>query len=235
MAFLLCAAFVSQYAPAQAASNTASQSQSSSTSSNPQKPKPPKEANPFPEDTNSVPVLPSANAADAPAPDSSSEIAVPLPGADSDPVHSPDEAAPVGEGSSASSSSAGMDNLLKPPPDTDRDSKHRKLEVPEETHTESAAEDESVGNYYLNQKNWRAALSRFESALVLDPENPDVYWGLAESQRHLGNYASAKVNYLKVTEYDPDSKHGKDARKLLKEPDLANARAVSSDSHALQQ
>jgi Tfp pilus assembly protein PilF len=120
-----------------------------------------------------------------------------------------------------------MDNLLKPPPDSDSTSKHRKLSVPEETHQESAKEDESVGSYYLDQKNWKAALSRFESAVVLDPENPDVYWGLAEAQRHTGDYFNAKANYLKVTEYDPDSRHGKEAKKFLKDPELANAKAVS--------
>jgi hypothetical protein len=28
--------------------------------------------------------------------------------------------------------------------------------------------------------------------------------------------------------YDPDGKHGKDARKALKEPEIANAKAVAS-------
>ena len=94
---------------------------------------------------------------------------------------------------------------------------------------ESAKQDESVGAYYLDQKNWRAALSRFESALVLDPENPDVFWGLAEAQRQLGDYANAKANYMKVMEYDPDSKHSKDAKKYPKQPEIANAPAVSSE------
>jgi len=39
-------------------------------------------------------------------------------------------------------------------------------------HEEAATEDINVGGYYLQTKNWKAALSRFESALVLDPENP---------------------------------------------------------------
>jgi hypothetical protein len=30
-----------------------------------------------------------------------------------------------------------------------------------------------------------------------------------------------------VAEYDPDSKHGKEAVKLLKDPEIANARAVA--------
>jgi tetratricopeptide (TPR) repeat protein len=97
--------------------------------------------------------------------------------------------------------------------------------VPE--HHETAAEDESVGAYYLDQKNWKAALSRFQSALVLDPDNPDVYWGLAESERHLGNFTEARANYLKVIAYDRDSRHGKEARKALKEPEIAKAKPAA--------
>jgi len=42
-----------------------------------------------------------------------------------------------------------------------------------------------VGGYYLEKKNWKAAQSRFESAMVLSPDDPGVYWGLAEAARHL--------------------------------------------------
>ena len=124
-----------------------------------------------------------------------------------------------------------MDDVLKPPPDTGRPGKGRKDEADADVpHREGPKEDESVGSYYLDQKNWKAALSRFESALVLDPENPEVYWGLGEAERHMGNYANAKAHYMKLVEYDPDSKHGKEAKKLLKEPELANAPAVSSNA-----
>ena len=78
--------------------------------------------------------------------------------------------------------------------------------------------------YYLDNKDWKAALSRFQSALVLDPDNPDVYWGLAEAERHLGNFADARANYQKVMDYDPGSRHAKEARKALQDPDFANAK-----------
>lgn len=184
----------------------------------------PSEANPFPVDTNSVPVMPSSNAptADSPAPVAN----VPAPAEDNDPVRSPeDPAEPTAAGDSSSSSFSGEDRIL-PPPDTDaRGGKHKQQE-PE--HVESAKEDENVGGYYLGEHNWKAALSRFESALVLDPENPDVYWGMGEAQRHLGNLAGAKASYQKVVDYDPDSKHGKDARKLLKDSELANVPTASA-------
>ena len=192
-------------------------------------PKGQQNANPFPDDANSVPVLPSMNSSAPPPPDANdSGAAAALPPADSDPVRSPEEAGPAADVGSSSSDS-GLDNLLKPPPD-EKPSKHAGANDPDQPHVESAKEDESVGSYYLDQKNWKAALSRFESAVVLDPENPDVYWGLAEAQRHVGDFASAKANYQKVMEYDPDSKHSKEAKKILKDPEMANAKAVSANA-----
>ena len=96
----------------------------------------------------------------------------------------------------------------------------------EPTHSESAKEDIDVGGYYLDKKNWHAAMSRFQSAMVLDPENPDVYWGLAEAERHLGDFAEARAYYQKVVDYDPDSKHAKEASKALKDPEIANAKST---------
>ena len=192
--------------------------------------KPADASNPFPEDTNNVPVMPSATAPAA-ANVPSSAVPAAAPGADADPVRSPDDPRPDADTGAEgfSSSASGLDRVM-PPPDTDinaqRNRKGRGAPPPE--HQETAAEDEKVGNYYLDEKNWRAALSRFESALVLDPENPDVYWGMAEAQRHLGKFAEAKSSYEKLVEYDPDSKHGKEARKMLKDPQLANAPTAST-------
>lgn len=188
------------------------------------KPQAGQQANPFPDDTNTVPVLPSANSSAASSPSATDSGNVSLPSDENDPVRSPDEGQPyAGDSGSSSSSSAGLDNLLKPPPDIGKNGQ------PKDEPKAGPKEDESVGSYYLDQKNWKAALSRFESAFVLDPENPDVYWGLAESQRHLGNFADAKKNYLKVMEYDPDSKHSKEAKKILKEPEMETAKAVSAN------
>jgi hypothetical protein len=195
--------------------------------------------NPFPEDTNSVPVMPSRNSPDLPpgVGDESGNGRMSMPAEDLDPVRSPEDAAAAAESSETTSSSSltGLGDLLPPPDDNTQPGKrNRKGQeiVPE--HHETATEDVNVGNYYLDNKNWKAALSRFQSALVLDPANPDVYWGLAESERHLGDFADARANYLKVTEYDPDSRHGKEARKALKDPEIANAKAASSGQPAVE-
>ena len=166
--------------------------------------------------------------AKAPQPSESNPGSTSLPGEDNDPVRSPDD--PVADSSDSSNSSSsssltGLDRAIAPPPDNDKRGKNAK-QAPE--HQETAAEDENVGSYYLSTKNWRAALSRYQSALVLDPENPEVYWGLAEAQRHLGDFAKAKANYLKLLDYDPDSKHGKEAKKILDNPELAKAPTASA-------
>ncbi|HEY1647905.1 MAG TPA: tetratricopeptide repeat protein [Terracidiphilus sp.] len=200
----------------------------------------PSNTNAFPEDESSVPVLPSNNTPALPPGsfDGSVNGRAVLPAGDIDPVESPDDAPATaggtGTGSSSSSSLSGIDSLM-PGPDDEQPTKHgRKRDQIEPEHQETAVEDEKVGQYYLDNKNWRAALSRFQSAMVLDPDNPDVYWGLAESNRHLAKYPDARANYLKVIEYDPDSKHAKEAKKALEEPELANAKASAAQQPAAQ-
>jgi hypothetical protein len=191
--------------------------------------------NPFPEDTSTVPVMPSKTTPPLPegtpyhAPESSPVPLVPLTSEDVDPVRSPDDPAPAASGPAAefSSSLTGVERLLPKSGDDDQQSgkKRKLLVIKEPTHHEVASKDIEVGSYYLDRKNWKAALSRFESAMILDPENPEVYWGLAEAEHHLGDYAHAKEHYLKLLEYDPDGPHGKQARKELKDPALEKAQS----------
>ena len=185
--------------------------------------------NPFPEDTTSVPVLPNASTSSQPdQPVSESSGRVTLPAGDTDPARSPDEsgsASPSQPGDESTSSVPGIDRI-QPRDDEDTKRKGRKSDEPE--FHETAANDIDVGKYYLERKDWKAAQSRFQSAMILDPENPDVFWGLAESARHLGDFAGARSYYTKVVDYDPDSRHGKDAKKALKDPEIANAQSTAS-------
>lgn len=182
--------------------------------------------NPFPEDEKSVPLMPAANAPDFSADVNGGHAAVPA--VDKDPVRSPDDEET--DSSQAvdgfSSSRSGLGNVMAPPPDEPT----RKGEKGDDSAVDSfpretPKEDVDVGTYYLNNHDWKGALSRFQSALVLAPDNPDVYWGLAECERHLGQYAAARANYLKVMEYDPGSHHAKDAKKALRDPEIANAKS----------
>jgi hypothetical protein len=193
--------------------------------------------NPFPEDTSTVPVMPTKTAPALPEGTFGAEsMGLPLPGEDLDPVRSPDDPAPAaasGPEEDSSSSLTGMERLL-PNPEDEQPGKKKKLSVKEPSHQEAASKDIEVGGYYLDRKNWKAALSRFESALVLDPENPEVYWGLAEAEHHLGNFADAKTHYLKLLDYDPDGPHGRQARKELKEPEIANGKNAAPGQTATE-
>lgn len=198
-----------------------------------QKP-PSSDANPFPEDTSNIPVVPingQPTAAPAPEPSSEGRGTTSLLRNDTDPVHSPDDPTSDSSADSGFSSSlAGSGDINIPDDVKAKPRKRGKANEPTEVvHQETAKEDEDVGTYELGRRNWKAALSRFQSAVVTDPENPDVYWGMAESERELGDFANAKSNYAKVMEYDPDSKHAKEAKKWLKEPQLANAPPVSKN------
>ena len=203
-------------------------------------PKSAADANPFPEDTKDIPLMPNhplaapgaGDAGDSPAnsspssdaPSGSEAATLPPLRDEADPVTSPDEElTPAAEGSSSSLSA--MDKYM--PRDDEEEGKHgkkRKLEVKREpTHQEAASKDIEVGAYYIETKNWKAALSRFESAVIIDPENPDVYWGLAVAQQHLGKFAEAKSNYKILLDFDPDGPHGREARKAMKDPAIASA------------
>ena len=219
--------------------NTAGSSQSKPADA--QQPSAPPESNPFPEDTSSVPVIPTSSSSAAPTPafDAGDSGRIHLPRVDSDPVRSPDDVASGAETSDSegfSSSLQGLDQLIQPPKDDGkRDKKHRGGDLDESMPHAGPKEDISVGSYYMQTGNWRGALSRFESALVLAPDNPEVYWGLAEAQRHLGNYSAAKAYYLQLIAYDPDSRHGKDASKILKQPEMVSATAAAPGAPAARQ
>lgn len=223
----------SQNQPAQQSDQNSSKgnAQQPAAGDNAQKPSP-AGGNPFPEDEKSVPLMPAANAPDFSA-DMNGEHAA-APAVDKDPVRSPDDEAPDASDATDgfSSSRSGLGNVMAPPADEPtRKGKKGDDSAIDAFPRETPKEDVDVGTYYLENHDWKGALSRFQSALVLAPDNPDVYWGLAEAERHLGQFAAARANYLKVVEYDPGSHHAKDAKKALRDPELANAKPASGEMH----
>jgi len=228
LAFLLAGCLVAAAPPLQAQNAGQSKQQPAQQKSQPQQPAPVQpNGNPFPEDEKSVPMMPSGNTPDIPTDAGLASSPDAAPPTDSDPVRSPEDAASQGNGETQgfSSSQSGLDNLTAVPDTAPTGKKGKKGDdLADITPRETPREDIDVGTYYMNNKDWKGALSRFQSAMVLAPDNPDVYWGLAECERHLGQYAAARENYQKVVDYDPDSRHGKDAKKALKDPEVANAK-----------
>jgi len=110
-----------------------------------------------------------------------------------------------GQREASSSSLSGLERLL-PRPEDDQPEKKKKLLFKEPTHEEPqprtltwrllpADEKLEGGSFALRVRSGAG------------PGKPEVYWGLAEAQHHLGDFASAKANYLKLLDYDPDGPH----------------------------
>ncbi|MBZ5531086.1 MAG: tetratricopeptide repeat protein [Acidobacteriia bacterium] len=92
-----------------------------------------------------------------------------------------------------------------------------------------AMKDIEVGNYYLKQKNYRAALDRFHDALQYKPGDAEATYGLAVTQEKLDLPSQAYKNYKKYLEILPNGPQSKDAQEALKrlasrvDPSVANS------------
>ncbi len=63
-----------------------------------------------------------------------------------------------------------------------------------------------------------AALADYESALKLDPGNPDAYWGRAAVRRDKGDLRGAQADYERALEVAPRDWQGRsDVEGLLRE------------------
>ena len=190
-------------------------------------------ANPFPEDTSTVPVLaprePGAAAqgsSDGSDTGSANQFFA-LPSEDSDPVHSPDDPAlAAGDSAGESSSLAGVD-VVEPVPDSDQPEK-------EEERTRSRGEGaHPPGSGFKRHRGGQllpgpqGLEGGFIAIRVGDGAwtrtIPRSIGGWREAERNLGRYAEARKNFETLLDYDPDGKHGKQVRKLLKDPALAAA------------
>jgi tetratricopeptide (TPR) repeat protein len=59
----------------------------------------------------------------------------------------------------------------------------------------SAAQDVEVGDFYYQDKNYRAALSRYEGALQSKPGDPGIFFRLGKTAEKLGDLERAKREY----------------------------------------
>jgi hypothetical protein len=183
--------------------------------------------NPFPGEDENVPIIPApgapANNAGPGANNSADSGRTPRRDSDpdGDPVRTPDPLGSYANGAPSddgfSSSRSGLKQL---PAEDDNDGRPGKS-TKNKTREQLVKEDVDVGSFYLEKKDWKGAESRFQSAFVLDSENSDAVWGLAEAERHLHLYKESAEHYKLFLSYDPDSKRGREARKDLQEVEAA--------------
>jgi tetratricopeptide (TPR) repeat protein len=93
-----------------------------------------------------------------------------------------------------------------------------------------AAKDIEVGNYYLKQKNYRAALDRFHDALLYKPGDAEAIYGLAVTQEKLDLPTQAYKNYRKYLQILPNGPTSREAQEAVKRlTPQASPVAVESD------
>jgi tetratricopeptide (TPR) repeat protein len=143
---------------------------------------------------------------------------------DGDPVRSPDGNVHYAEDDRFSSSRSGVS--LAPAGDDSEVKPGQSARS--KTREQQIKEDLDVGEFYLSRKNWKGAQARYQSAFVLDAENPDTVWGLAEAERHLQLYKEAEGHYKLFLSYEPDGRRGREARKALEEVEAALPSAAAA-------
>jgi Flp pilus assembly protein TadD len=79
-----------------------------------------------------------------------------------------------------------------------------------------AAKDIEVGNYYLKQKNYRAALERFHDALLFKPDDAEATYGLAVTQEKMDLFAQAYKSYSRYLEILPHGSLAKESEEGMK-------------------
>jgi len=78
-----------------------------------------------------------------------------------------------------------------------------------------AAKDVEVGNFYLKRKNYRAALERFNEALLYKPKDAEATVGLAQTQEQLGLFTPAYQNYRAYLQILPSGPMAKEAQEAV--------------------
>lgn len=78
-----------------------------------------------------------------------------------------------------------------------------------------AEQDKSVARFYWNRGNYEGSYLRFKDAVVYAPLNPEMWFGLAESERMIGKNVNAREHYKKYLELAPDGPKAKDSAKML--------------------
>jgi tetratricopeptide (TPR) repeat protein len=156
--------------------------------------------------------------APAPAVEPPAENQQPQPAANQEPQES------SSKDSQADFSSAPLAKEPPPAPATDEKSFH-----PWDPHR--AAKDVEVGNYYLKLKNYRAALDRFNDALLYKPHDAEATFGLAQTQEKLELLNQAYLTYKEYLKILPAGLHARESQEAMKrlEPHLDTRTDAGSD------
>jgi hypothetical protein len=129
--------------------------------------------------------------------------------------------------SSSSSSGAGNDAATPdaapdgtPPGDAAPAPKRGRKKLPlvaRQTPDERETEDVQVGQFYMNDNNFKAAYLRAKDAISLADDDWEAHLLLADAARKMGKLDEAQTQYMRVLQLDPTPKGKKSAQAALKE------------------
>ena len=100
-----------------------------------------------------------------------------------------------------------------------------------------SAKDVEVGRFYLNSKNYRAALDRFNEALLYKPRDADATFYLGQTQEKLELYERASKNYHDYLAMLPEGPYARESQDALKrmEPQLQKPPVTAQHAVDVQQ
>jgi tetratricopeptide (TPR) repeat protein len=93
------------------------------------------------------------------------------------------------------------------------------------------AKSTEVGDYYFEEKNYRAAFSRYEEALTLKPGDPTIYLRMGRTLERMDDGESAYKAYDSALKLEADGKSGEEAKKAMERlrPQLEKEGAEPAD------
>jgi tetratricopeptide (TPR) repeat protein len=141
--------------------------------------------------------------------------------------------------------SSSRDTKIDISPPSDDDKKHPTSAVAvseaEADHTDvsefhpfnpqKAAKDVEVGDFYFKRKNYRAALARYEDALLWKNNHAEANFRMAQCLEKLDNPDEAAVHYQEYLRILPQGPLSKEARKELEKLKGKSATASTGETH----
>lgn len=97
-----------------------------------------------------------------------------------------------------------------------------------------AAKDVEVGDFYFKRKNYRAAMARYQDALLWKSDDAEATFRLAQSFEKLDNPAGAATQYQQYLKILPRGPHAEEAQKRLGKLKPAAATKPASSSATMQ-
>jgi tetratricopeptide (TPR) repeat protein len=90
-----------------------------------------------------------------------------------------------------------------------------------------AVKDDEVGDYYFKEKNYKAALARYQDALDYKPHDAIANFRMAQCYQKLNQPDQAIVHYHEYLRILPDGPYSKQAKKALEKLETAEKQTSS--------